>query len=357
MYGTNLITIPLAMDGNSERLETDKSVVLRSHGLAEYNTVTEIACAMGITPGQLRFLTSSFSGSQVKHYVHFQISKKTGGERLISAPKPNLKAAQKWILQNILEKLEVHNSAHGFCKNRSIVTNAQPHVGNDVIVNIDLQNFFEAITYKRVKELFSGFGYSETAAKIFAVICTTSEIEIHGQANDITSGNRHLPQGSPASPAISNLICYHLDSRIAAMAENLGFCYTRYADDLTFSASGQASHKIYNLIKNVKLIINSEGFTVNFHKTNILSKSVQQEVTGVVVNTKLNISKKTLKAFRATLYQIEQEGLSGKHWGNSTNIIAAITGFANYVAMINPDKGAELRSRVERIKQKYECQE
>ncbi|WP_445637408.1 RNA-directed DNA polymerase [Nostoc sp. DSM 114161] len=356
MYSTNLTITPLEIEGNLESLESD-SAVLRSHGLAEYNTATEIAFAMGITPGQLRFLTSSFLGSQVKHYVYFKISKKTGGERLISAPKPYLKAAQRWILENILEKLEVHHAAHGFCKNRSIVTNAQPHIGADVIVNIDLENFFQSISYKRVKELFSGFGYSKTAAKIFALICTTSEIAIDGQANNTTSVNRHLPQGSPASPAISNLICYHLDNRIAAMAKSLGFCYTRYADDLTFSASGQASRRIYNLIKNAKLIINSEGFTVNSHKTNILVKSVQQQITGVVVNTQLNISKKTLKAFRATLYQIEQEGLSGKHWGNSTNIIAAITGFANYVAMINPDKGAELRSRVERIKQKYECEE
>jgi len=349
IYGTNLTTTPLAIEGNS--------AILRSHGLAEYHSAAEIACAMGINPGQLRFLTSSFPGSEVKHYVHFKISKKTGGERLISAPKPHLKAAQRWILENILEKLEVHHAAHGFCKNRSIVTNAQPHVGADVIVHIDLQNFFQSITYKRVKQLFSGCGYSGIAANIFALICTTSEIEIHEQAHNISLENRHLPQGSPTSPVISNLICYHLDRRMLTMAENLEFSYTRYADDLTFSASGQASERRYKLIKNAKLIINSEGFTVNSHKTNILGKSVQQQVTGVVVNTQLNISKKTLKAFRATLYQIEQEGLSGKHWGNSPNIIAAITGFANYVAMINPNKGAELRSRVERIKEKYESQE
>lgn len=107
------------------------------------------------------------------------------------------------------------------------------------------------------------------------------------------------------------------------------------------------------MIKNTTFIITSEGFTVNDNKTKISGKSVQQEVTGVIVNTKLNISKKTLKAFRATLYQIEQEGLSGKTWGKSTNLIAAITGFANYVAMIHPNKGAEFKSSVERIKQKY----
>ncbi|MBN3899329.1 MAG: RNA-directed DNA polymerase [Nostoc sp. NOS(2021)] len=357
MYSTNLPTTPLATESNLEKLRTDNLALLRSHGLAEYNTAEEIAFAMGISLAKLRFLTTSRSTSPITHYLRFKISKKTGGERIISSPKPNLKAAQRWILENILEKLEVHNAAHGFCKNRSIVTNAKPHVGANVIVNLDLHNFFQSISYNRVKELFCGFGYSEPVATIFGLICTTAEIEIDGQINYIASEKRHLPQGSPASPAISNLICRYLDSRLTTIAENLGFCYTRYADDLTFSASGDASHRISNLIKNTKFIITSEGFTVNPHKTKISSKSMQQQVTGVIVNTQLNISKKTLKAFRATLYQIEQEGLSGKQWGNSTNLIAAITGFANYVAMINPNKGAELQSRVERIKQKYKCKE
>ncbi|MDZ8095828.1 MAG: reverse transcriptase family protein [Nostoc sp. DedQUE05] len=351
MYSKNLTTNPLAAESNLEKLQTDNLALLRSHGLAEYNTAEEIALAMEISLEKLRFLTTSTS--RTTHYLPFKISKKVGGDRIIYAPKPDLKAAQRWILDNILEKLEIHNAAHGFCKNRSIVTNAKPHVGANVIVNIDLQNFFQSISYKRVKELFSGFGYSESTATIFGLICTTAEIVINGQINNTASENRHLPQGSPASPAISNLVCRNLDSRLATISENLGFCYTRYADDLTFSASGNASPKTSDLIKNIKSIITSESFTVNDNKTKISGKSVQQEVTGVIVNKQLNISKKTLKAFRATLYQIEQEGLSGKTWGKSTNLIAAITGFANYVAMINPTKGAEFKSSVERIKQKY----
>ncbi|QLE39767.1 RNA-directed DNA polymerase [Nostoc sp. C052] len=358
MSSKNLSTNLLATESNLEKLQIDSLALLRwlrppqaSHGLAEYNTPEEIAFAMGISLEKLRFLATSTS--LIKHYLPFKISKKTGGERIISAPKPELKAAQRWILENILEKLEIHNAAHGFCKNRSIVTNAKPHIGANVIVNLDLKNFFQSISYNRVKELFCGLGYSEPTATIFGLICTTAEIAINGQINYTASENRHLPQGSPASPAISNLVCRNLDSRLAAIAENIGFCYTRYADDLTFSASEDVSSKISNLIKNTKFIITSEGFTVNDNKTKIADKSMQQEVTGVIVNTKLNISKKTLKAFRATLYQIEQEGLSGKTWGKSTNLIAAITGFANYVAMIHPNKGAEFKSSVERIKQKY----
>ncbi len=193
-------------------------------------------------------------------------------------------------------------------------------------------------------------------AQIFGLICTvaeTEEIEIDGKIEFRAIG-RYLPQGSPASPAVSNLVCYHLDRHLARMAKNLGFCYPRYADDLTFSGSGDALRRISNLIDDSNLIITSEGFTVNPSKTKILSKAVQQEVTGIVVNKQLNISKKILKAFRATLYQIEQEGLLNKKLGNSKNLIAAITGFANYVAMVNSSKGAEFLASVKQIKQKYD---
>jgi hypothetical protein len=111
------------------------------------------------------------------------------------------------------------------------------------------------------------------------------------------------------------------------------------------------------LINESQLIITGECFTVNPNKIQILGKSVQQTVTVIVVNKQLNLSKKTLKAFRATLYQIEQEGLSDKKWGKSSHLIAAITGFANYVTIVNPSKGTEFLAAVERIKQKYQQNE
>jgi RNA-directed DNA polymerase len=325
-------------EGNLEKL--------RHKALPECNTDEEIALAMGISVEKLRFLAfNPLRSSPTTHYFYFPIKKKTGEERKISAPMPDLKAAQRWILKNILEKLELHEAAHGFCQNRSIVTNAKPHVSASAIVKIDLEDFFGSISYKRVKELFNELGYSEAAATIFGLICTI------GQIKDLEK--RHLPQGSPASPAISNLICFSLDRRLATMAKNLDFFYTRYADDLTFSCSENVTDKISNLIKESKLIINNEGFQINPDKTQILTQTVQQQVTGIVVNKKLNISRKTLKAFRATLYQIEQEGLSNKTWSNSPNLIASITGFANYVSMVNPSKGLEFLAAIERIKQKY----
>ncbi|CAN1210774.1 reverse transcriptase family protein [Tumidithrix helvetica PCC 7403] len=336
---------------------------LQSYDLPEYGTSEEIANAMGISLGELRFLAFARRASNTSHYIRFKIAKKTGGSRLISAPMPRLKRAQTWILYNILEQVDLHEAAHGFCLGRSIVTNAAPHVGADVIINLDLQDFFPTISYKRVKGLFQSLGYSEAAATIFGLICTDAAVEaveLDGKTYYVALGggthperNRHLPQGAPSSPAITNLICRRLDLRLSKMATHLGFVYTRYADDLTFSASGENLRQICNILKRTEAIATHEGFTIHPQKTRVLHKSQHQEVTGIVVNQKLNVDKKTLKSFRATLFQIEQDGLEGKHWGSCPDLIQSIEGFANFVAMVNPDKGEKLKEQVKRIKAKY----
>ncbi|MCU0547120.1 MAG: reverse transcriptase family protein [Oscillatoriaceae cyanobacterium Prado104] len=328
---------------------------LQSYQLPLCNTAAEIAAATDTSIGQLRFLAFSRKTSHVSHYIRFKIPKKTGGDRLISAPMPRLKKLQHWILVNILEKVELHEAAHGFRSSRSIVTNATAHVGAEVIINFDLKDFFPSISYKRVKGLFQSFGYSEAAATIFGLLCTESEIEeveLDGKTYFVAVTERHLPQGSPASPAITNLLCRRLDKRLNAMADELGFAYTRYADDLTFSGSGDSLQKICNLLRRAESIVLHEGFAINEQKTRILRKHQQQEVTGIVVNEKLSISQKELKRFRATLFQIEKDGPEGKRWGNSEDVIASIQGFANFVAMVNPEKGAEFLEQVKAIKNK-----
>jgi len=331
---------------------------LANYGLPLLNTAESIATAMGISVPELRFLAFNRKTSLTSHYIRFKIPKKTGGERLISAPMPKLKQAQEWILHHILEKLELHDAAHGFRQGHSIVSNAQPHLQAEIIINFDLKDFFPSIVYKRVKGLFRSFGYSETAATILGLICTeaeTEKVELDGQTYYVAVGDRHLPQGSPASPAITNLLCRRLDKRLTKMATEIGFTYTRYADDLTFSTVTD-NPRICNLLRRTESIVAHEGFTINEEKTRIMRKSRQQEVTGVVVNDHLNLDKKILKRFRATLYQIEKDGLEGKSWGNSTNTLATIEGYANFVAMVNPEKGAKFQAQIKRIKEKLSYQ-
>jgi retron-type reverse transcriptase len=328
---------------------------LREHGLPQLGSAEEVARAMGITVGALRYLAFTRSTSRTTHYVRFTIPKRTGGERQISAPMPRLKEAQRWILDEILGRVPAHDAAHGFMPQRSIVSNASPHLRPAVLVNVDLKDFFPTVTYRRVKGLFRKIGYSEQAAIIFALICTepeVTELELDGVTYHVALEQRSLPQGSPASPAITNLICRQLDRRLSKLSADLGFVYTRYADDLSFSAD-DADADVGKLLRGARWIVKGEGFEVHPDKTRVLRRGRRQEVTGIVVNEIPSVPRDVLRRFRATLYQIEKDGPEGKRWGRSDDVIAAVEGFANYVAMVNPDKGRPLQQQVRALVRRH----
>jgi RNA-directed DNA polymerase len=336
-------------ESNLERLQAQRLPIF--HG------GNDLAEAMGIPLSQLRFLAFSRRVSTVSHYVRFQIPKKTGGMRAISAPLPRLKQAQQWILDRILDQVVLHPSAHGFRRGRSIVTNARPHVHPEVVINLDLQDFFPTISYQRVKGVFISLGYSEAVATILGLICTEpdiTQVELDSRNYYIAQGVRHLPQGAPSSPALTNILCRRLDRRLDGLAKSRGFIYTRYGDDLTFSTTDKNRLKdIGNILQGASSIVAHEGFQIRPDKTRVLRPSRHQEVTGIVVNEKLNVDRSTLHKFRATLHHIEKDGLAGKSWGQGGDVLLAIEGFANYVAMVNPGKGEYLLLQVQRIKKLY----
>lgn len=325
-------------------------------GLPVMATAAELAAAMKIEVGELRFLAFARSTSKTTHYVRFEIPKRTGGRRLISAPMPRLKAAQHWVLENLLTPLECHDAAHGFRVKRSIVSNAEPHVGADVVVNIDLKDFFPTVDYKRVKGMFRGMGYGDALATILALICTEPKVltvELDGERYHVAVSDRVLPQGAPTSPAVTNRLCRRLDARIRGAATKLGFRYTRYADDLSFSARGQAAGRVGKLLAQIKFIVEDEGFTIHEKKTRVFRKGRRQEVTGLVVNQRANIDRRMLRKLRATLFQIEKDGPEGKRWGQSDDVISAVLGYANFVYMVDPVRGKAYRQRALALRDKY----
>ncbi len=331
-------------------------VRLQQYGLPRFDSAEQIAAAMGIAVSELRFLSFSRKTSNVNHYVRFKLPKKTGGERLISAPMPRLKQAQQWILTNLLEKVGLHDAAHGFRAAHSIVSNAKPHLGAEVIINRDLKDFFPSISYRRVKGVFKSLGYSDAAATIFGLLCTEPEVEkveLDGRIYYVATGARHLPQGAPTSPAITNILCRRLDRRMQKIADECGFVYTRYADDLTFSTSGKSKQNICNVLRRSESVVAHEGLELHPEKTRVLRKSRQQEVTGIVVNEKLSLDRKELKRFRAVLFQVEKDGPDGKHWGKSPDVIASLKGFTNYLQMVDPAKAADYQKRVHALIDKY----
>jgi RNA-directed DNA polymerase len=327
---------------------------LARFALPRLETAEQIAHAMGITVPALRFLAFSRATSQVSHYVRFEIPKKTGGARRISAPMPRLKRAQRWVLDNILDKIALHDAAHGFRKRRSIVSNARPHVGADVVLNLDLKDFFPTLEYKRIRGMFRGLGYGEAAATIFALVTSEpdiDEVELDGQTFYVANGARRLPQGAPTSPAITNIVCRRMDARLAGAAKKLGFTYTRYADDLTFS--GPKSADAGAMLDRIRFIAAAEGFTEHPKKTRVLRRGRRQEVTGVVVNQQLGVDRETLRKFRALLFQIAKDGPAGKSWGASPDIFASAIGYANYVRMVDPAKGSALLARARELAAKH----
>ncbi len=333
---------------------------LKRNNLPILNNALDIANAMKISVGELRFLSFSRKNGKISHYKRFQIPKKRGGFRLISAPMPRLKQAQIWILEEILNKVKVHEKANGCVIGKSIKTNALPHVKKDVVINQDLKNFFPTITYNRIKGVFSSLGYSTQVATIFALICSEPKIidlSLLGENYFAQKGNRFLPQGSPCSPAISNIVCRKLDFRLDGLAKKYGFNYTRYVDDISFSATQKQYENISKILKYSRKVVQEENFNLHPEKLRIMKRNSKQEVTGVVVNEKTNVPKKDIKKFRALLFQIEKDGLENKYWNKKGNVLAQIDGFANYIYQIDKEKGIKYKQRVSLILAKYNYKE
>ena len=327
-------------------------VLLQSKGLPVFDSALDLAKASGLSIGELKFLSFHRKIATSSHYVRFSVPKKSGGRRIISAPMPKLKALQYWVLENILDKIPVHEAANGFVAQRSILSNASNHIGKDVVVNIDLKDFFPTISYARVKGLFCKLGYSEKIATILALICTEPDREeamLDGKKYFIATGKRALPQGAPTSPAITNIICYKMDRRFKGVADKLSFSYTRYADDLSFSANGnEQTKKVQQLLWRIKKIITDEGFTIHPKKVKVMRKGVKQEVTGIVVNKQAGLDRNTLHRFRGLIHQISRHGLDNKKWKGG-NIVSEMIGYANFVAQVKPAQGNKFKAHLQQV--------
>jgi len=339
---------------NKNGSETNEAL-LQNNNLFLIKDVKDLANKMGVKLKELRFLTYTQKLSDKTDYVRFKMAKKTGGFREISAPKPQLKRLQYWILENILNKVTVSKETHGFVTKKSIVTNALPHLQKAVVINCDLENFFPTLSYPRIKGLFKSLGYSAEVATVLAILTTEAEqkeVNLDGEILYLYTGQRYLPQGAPSSPMITNLICRKLDKRMSGIAKTLEFTYTRYADDMTFSSNSY--EKINKMMFWIKGITKEEGFILHPKKTKIMKKGARHEVTGVVVNEKLSVNKKELKKFRALLHQIEHNGLEGQSWhGKSENLMASVWGYANFIKMVDTQKGAKYMAQIKPLLEKY----
>jgi RNA-directed DNA polymerase len=259
------------------------------------DSVTDLARLLGIPAGMLIY------SSLYPVYTTFRIPKKAGGYRLIEAPEKQLKSKQKTIaayLQAVYMGIRP-DSSHGFISKspagdtRNIISNARIHVEKRFILNIDLKDFFHAISAGLVRDIFmkSPFSFNHQLASLLAIL---------------TTYYNKLPMGAPTSPVLSNLACIEMDSQMEELALQAGWEYSRYADDLTFSRNmpfGKGDvHKI-------KEVIGANGFTINRDKFRIQPHTVRQTVTGLTVNEKVNLNRKYYRRLRAILHDWRKNGI------------------------------------------------
>lgn len=232
-------------------------------------------------------LIYSLTNNKFHHYRQFSLKQKNGKLRKISAPRTYLKVVQWWILSNILENGICPDYVHGFVKNKSFWTNATFHEGSKHILNVDIKDFFPSISASDCKDVFLSMGFTGDVASQLADLCTF---------------NDELPQGAPTSPMLANFVCGQLDSALSGLANEKGYKFSRYADDITFSTEGD--EKISSaFLTQVTAIVLQHGFELNLKKTQYMGRGDCMEVTGLVVNEKAQMPRAWRKKVRAVYHQ------------------------------------------------------
>lgn len=250
-------------------------------------------------------------------YRQFKIKKKSGGFRQITAPRNQSFIILLQSINEILKAMYIPSDyAMGFTEKRSVVSNASVHKNQNYVFNIDLKDFFPSVEQGRIlKRLtLAPFNFSPQIALLISGLCSMRvkrKQPIETKQHDLDKQFMYvLPQGAPTSPIITNMICDTLDRRLAGLAKRFGLRYTRYADDITFSSMHYVYAENGEFRKELVRIINTQGFVINEAKTRLQKLGSRQEVTGILVSNRLNVTKKYVREIRSLLYIWDEYGYS-----------------------------------------------
>ena len=283
---------------------------LNFFSLNPLTTPIELAAHLGTDYGKIKRLY--YRSGMLRHYLAFEIPKKNGGKRKILAPSEKLKTLQS-RLAGLLKNIYIpREPVKAFREGSSIVANALPHCRKNFVFNIDLENFFGTITFSRVRGMLIAKPYSLTpeTATVIAHLATVNGI---------------LPQGSPCSPIISNMLCASMDRALYSLAKHNRAVYTRYADDITFSfycpvgfipsnivecsVSNDTPNHYYSKVGcELQSVIDKHGFTVNTKKVRLQGPGERRTVTGLVTNKKPNVPRPYIRKTAALIHSIEKYG-------------------------------------------------
>ncbi len=273
------------------------------------------------------------------NYEEIIIKKKNKNLRYLNEPSPILKGIQKRILKNVLEEKMISKCAYAYKKGLSTILNAKSHVGCKVILKLDIENFFDNINfYKVYNSCFNENLYPKKLGMLLTNLCVY---------------NDRLPQGSPTSGYISNIVLRNFDCNIDAYCKDKNINYTRYSDDMTFSGD----FDIRKLIKYVNELLYKERFRLNKSKIKVVLNTTRQQVTGIVVNEKINLSKNYKRKIRQEVYYVLKYGVKSHIKKRNINLscnryLSVLLGKINYVLTVNPNdkEFINYKNEIKRIK-------
>jgi RNA-directed DNA polymerase len=343
----------------------------RSWPVPRIETVGGLAEWLEVAPSELGWLADlkglGYKRPQprLEHYHYRVLAKASGSIRLIETPKPRLKQLQRRIFVAILDRIPPHSAVHGFVKGRSIQTFAAPHVGERVVLRMDLENFFPSFAGARVQSFFRTVGYPEPVADLLGGLATNSvprsawrdAIKQPGFALDPQQlwhlgsmyARPHLPQGAPTSPSLANLCSYRLDCRLSGIAKAAGATYTRYADDLAFSGGDSFERCVERFATHVTAILIEEGFSVQHRKTRIMRQSVRQHLAGLVTNQRLNLRRSDFDLLKAILTNCVRRGPQTQNREAHPHFREHLHGRISFIESIYAQKGKRLRAIFDQI--------
>ena len=321
-----ILALPEALE-----LLGEKSRVAAALELAVYSDISALPLFMRLVKRIAPPYSKESLGKRYDDlYVTYELPKRSGGTRLISAPAVVLKTAQRALLK-LLYAEGFSDQAMGFVPGRSTRDNAAAHVGRNIVVNADIKGFFPSTGYKLVYSLsrkLCNESLSPLACRLFAEICCH---------------NGHLATGAPTSPAVSNLILRGVDKALSGIAGKLDVSYTRYADDLTFSGDSASVWMLRPVIEHLRRL----GYELDPKKTNIFRKGRRQTVTGAVVNEKVNLARPLRKVLRAAV----DHRINGKEpfFQGKPMTDAALNGYLSYLKMLSPESAEPLLAKLREV--------
>lgn len=290
----------------------------------EFSSKAALLAYLGVSPAEMKKIWYH----REKMYQNFNIAKKSGKLRLINAPDRRLKFLQRQIAEQLDKLYRVRNPVHGYIIGRSVKTNASSHIKQRFILNLDIQDFFSAITERRVDGMLRAIGIPSEVSETIARICCYGG---------------HLPQGGPASPVLSNMVCFRLDRRLLKVAKDAKCIYTRYADDISLSSvrplsplfdgvvqpSGSVAPELLSAA--LQAAFAGNGFSLNPDKIHYADKHSRRVVTGLKVNEGLNVDRRFVRNVRAALFAVEKDAAAAQtryvtEFGGQSTIAAHLKG-------------------------------